>query len=143
MHQYVNDERTERGLDALAFDADLRTIARSHSEDMATRGYFSHVSPEGDDFSDRYERAGYECRAPTGDGTYLTGGETIAQTWYDTPVSGGVQYTTEAELARGIVDQWMNSSGHRSNILADAWRNEGIGIYVTDEGKVYATQNFC
>ena len=37
----------------------------------------------------------------------------------------------------------MNSSGHRSNILADAWRNEGIGIYVTDEGKVYATQNFC
>jgi uncharacterized protein YkwD len=110
---------------------------------MADREYFSHVSPDGDDFSDRYQQFGYQCRAPTGDGTYLTGGENIAQTWYDTPIRGGVQYTTEAELARGLVNQWMNSSGHRENVLADAWRNEGVGISVTDEGKVYATQNFC
>ena len=37
----------------------------------------------------------------------------------------------------------MNSDGHRENVLASRWNSEGIGIYVTDENKVYATQNFC
>ncbi|WP_435159408.1 CAP domain-containing protein [Haladaptatus sp. DFWS20] len=146
IHQFVNEERTSRGLDAISFDTELRDIARSHSEDMATRGYFSHTSPEGENFADRYDQAGYTCRAPTSDGSYLTGGENIAQTWYDTPINNGdgtVRYTTERELARGIVDQWMNSQGHRENILTDAWQNEGVGIYVTEDGKVYATQNFC
>ncbi len=113
---------------------------------MATRGYFSHASPEGENFADRYERSGYTCRAPTGDGSYLTGGENIAQTWYDTAVTtdgGTVRHTTERELARGIVNQWMNSQGHRENVLTPAWRNDGIGIYVAEKGKVYATQNFC
>jgi uncharacterized protein YkwD len=113
---------------------------------MATRGYFSHTSPEGETFADRYEAFGYDCRAPTDGGGYLTGGENIAQTWYDTPVrtdGGTVEYTTEEELARGIVTQWMNSPGHRDNILTAAWQNEGIGVYVTDDGKVYVTQNFC
>lgn len=113
---------------------------------MATRGYFSHTSPDGGTFADRYERFDYTCRAPTGDGSYLTGGENIAQTWYDTRVGTGegtVRYTTADELARGIVTQWMNSQGHRENILTPEWRNEGIGIVVTEDGKVYATQNFC
>ncbi|SIQ68338.1 Uncharacterized conserved protein YkwD, contains CAP (CSP/antigen 5/PR1) domain [Haladaptatus litoreus] len=146
VHQFVNEERTERGLNAISFDTELRDIARGHSEDMATRNYFSHTSPEGENFADRYEQAGYTCRASTGDGSYLTGGENIAQTWYDTPINSGdgtVRYTTERELARGIVDQWMNSQGHRENILTDSWQNEGIGIYVTEDGQVYATQNFC
>ncbi|WP_049971850.1 CAP domain-containing protein [Haladaptatus cibarius] len=146
VHQFVNEERTERGLNAISFDTELRDIARGHSEDMATRNYFSHTSPEGENFADRYEQAGYICQASTGDGSYLTGGENIAQTWYDTPINSGdetVRYTTERELARGIVDQWMNSQGHRENILTDSWQNEGIGIYVTEDGQVYATQNFC
>ncbi|MFC6765177.1 CAP domain-containing protein [Natrinema soli] len=142
IHEAVNEERTARGLEPLSFDTELRDIARGHSEDMAERGYFSHVDPEGNDFADRYDAAGYECRA-----NGYTGGENIAQTWYDTPVrtDGGetVQYETERELANGIVDQWMNSSGHRENILATQWENEGIGVYVTDDGRVYATQNFC
>ncbi|WP_266074776.1 CAP domain-containing protein [Haladaptatus caseinilyticus] len=146
VHQFVNEERTERGLDPISFDTELRDIARSHSADMAARSYFSHTSPEGDNFVDRYEQAGYTCRAPTGDGSSLPGGENIAQTWYDRSINtddGTVRYTTERELARGLVNQWMNSQGHRENILTDAWQNEGIGIYVTDDGKVYATQNFC
>ncbi|MFH5797331.1 CAP domain-containing protein [Haladaptatus sp. CMAA 1911] len=146
VHTYVNEERSNRGLEPLAFSTDLREIARYHSEDMATRNYFSHTSPEGENFADRYDRFDHTCRASAGDGRYLTGGENIAQTWYDvrvTTADGTVRYTTEDELARAIVTQWMNSQGHRENILTPEWRNEGIGIVVTDEGKVYATQNFC
>lgn len=147
MHEYVNEERTQRGLNALDFDEDLREIARYHSEDMAQRGYFSHTDPEGNNFADRYDRFNYTCRVPTDGNTYYTGGENIAYTYYETNVrldSGEiVHYDTESELARGIVNQWMNSTGHRENLLADYWQNEGIGIYVTDDNKVYATQNFC
>ncbi|MHC3439583.1 CAP domain-containing protein [Natrialbaceae archaeon A-gly3] len=147
VHEAVNEERTDRGLEALAFDDELREIARAHSEDMAERGYFAHDDPEGNSFADRYEEHGYECRAYTDDGYYYTGGENIAYTYFDQPVrtSSGeiVEHTTERELANGIVDQWMNSDGHRENILAEYWNNEGIGIAVTDDNRVYATQNFC
>ncbi|WP_436347276.1 CAP domain-containing protein [Natronorubrum sp. FCH18a] len=141
VHEAVNEERAARGLEELEFDTELRDIARAHSEDMAERGYFSHVDPEGNDFSDRYDDAGYECNA-----NGYTGGENIAQTWYDTPVStddGTVQYEDEQELGYGIVDQWMNSPDHRDNILAEQWENEGIGVHITDDDQVYVTQNFC
>ena len=142
VHEAVNEERAERGLDELAFDTELRDIARDHSQDMAERGYFAHVDPDGNDVTDRYEAAGYECSV---DG--YTGGENIAQTWYDTPVrtDGGdaVQYETERELAEGIVTQWMNSPDHRENLLAPYWEKEGIGVYVTDDDRVFVTQNFC
>ncbi|MDS0478498.1 CAP domain-containing protein [Natrinema sp. 1APR25-10V2] len=146
IHDAVNEERTARGLKKLQFDAELRDIAREHSRDMAERGYFSHTDPEGDNFADRYAEAGYECRVGGSGGTYYTGGENIAQTWYDRAVrtdGGTATYTTERGLADAIVTQWMNSPGHRENILASQWEHEGIGVYVTDDGKVYATQNFC
>jgi uncharacterized protein YkwD len=146
IHYHVNQRRAERGLDPLAFDTDLREVARYHSEDMAENDYFSHTSPSGETFTDRYEAFGYDCRAATGDGTYYTGAENIAYTYYDTRVrSGGeiVRYTNADELARGIVTGWMNSEGHRENILMEAWDDEGIGVAITSGGKVYATQNFC
>lgn len=146
VHEYVNERRAEHGLSKLDFDSDLREIARYHSKDMAGNDYFAHTSPDGETWSDRYEKFGYTCRADAGDGTYYTGGENIAYTYYDRDVrtnSGTVRYTNADELARGIVRGWMNSEGHRENILMDVWDDEGIGIYVTSEGKVYATQNFC
>ncbi|MDQ2049898.1 CAP domain-containing protein [Natronolimnohabitans sp. A-GB9] len=147
VHQAVNEERTDRGLEALEFDDDLQEIARAHSEDMAERGYFAHVDPDGNTFEDRYAAHGYECRAYTGDGSYYTGGENLAMTYVNQPVQTDtgavVEYTDERELADGIVDQWMNSDGHRENLLAEHWNNEGIGIHVTEDDEVYATQNFC
>jgi len=146
VHDHINDQRAEHGLDTLAFDEDLREIARYHSSDMAENDYFSHESPSGESRSDRYEKFDYDCRADAGDGRYYTGGENIAYTYYDTDVTtdwGTVRYTTADELAEGIVRGWMNSEGHRENILTAAWNNEGIGLHVTSEGKVYATQNFC
>jgi uncharacterized protein YkwD len=146
VHHHVNQRRADHGLAELEFDTDLREIARYHSEDMATNDYFSHTSPSGETMSDRYDEFGYDCRADAGDGTYYTGSENIAYTYYDRRVQtddGVVRYTNADELAQGIVTGWMNSRGHRENILTEAWDDEGIGIVVTGEGKVYATQNFC
>lgn len=113
---------------------------------MAQNEYFSHTSPTGETRSDRYEKFGYDCRTDAGDGTYYTGAENIAYTYYDqnvTTENGTVRYTTADELARGLVRRWMNSAGHRENILTEAWDDEEIGVYVTSVGTVYATQNFC
>lgn len=148
IHRLINKERTERGLSKLAYDDDLGEIAKSHSKDMATNGFFSHTSPTTGEFDDRYRSAGYTCKVRISENQYATGGENIAQTWYKVSLqtSGDDFLTSEKEVAAFIVSQWMKSPGHRKNILRPYWENEGIGIYTIekDEGlAVYATQNFC
>lgn len=138
IHQYVNRERTERGLPPLSFDRELRDIARYHSRDMGVNGYFAHGSPGGETFADRYERFGYNCRVSTGGNRYLTGAENIA---YRT----GYRHN-ENTIAQRFVSGWMDSPTHRKNILTEHWNNEGIGVYVSQsDGRrtIYATQNFC
>jgi len=146
VHQYINQERQEQGLATLGHEQQLRYIAKNHSEDMANRSYFSHEDLSGDGFSDRYSEAGYNCEVEISQNRYATGGENIAQTWYRKQIDmggSGRYYDSADELARGIVTQWMNSPGHRENILRDYWQSEGIGIEITESGKVFATQNFC
>jgi uncharacterized protein YkwD len=139
IHVYVNEERTERGLAPLEFDAALRDIARNHSAGMARENYFAHVAPSGTDPGDRYRNADYYC---------LRGaGENIAYTYFDRRVRADdgsvVRYRTAEELARGVVSQWMNSTGHRENILSENWEHEGIGVYYAENGRIFATENFC
>lgn len=149
VHQYINEERTERGLEPLQFDTELREVARYYSGRMAREGFFAHTAPDGDTLADRYDRFGYDCRVAVGDGRVATGGENLAYTFYEAPVrteSGVEVYDSERELARGIVDGWMNSTGHRENLLRPYWEREGIGVYaIEEEGRlrVYATQHFC
>ena len=149
VHERINDVRENHGLPPLRFDTELRGPARYHSREMAKNGYFAHESPSGETVRDRYERFDYECRVPTSGGRYATGGENIALTWYEEPVrtdNGTAYYSSVDGLAEGAVRQWMNSPGHRENLLREFWRNEAIGVAVTDvDGKtaVYLTQNFC
>jgi uncharacterized protein YkwD len=149
IHQYINQERTERGLEPVEFDSELREVARYYSARMAREEFFSHTAPDGGTLADRYDRFEYDCRVATGNGRITTGGENLAYTYYETRVrtDGGVEvYDTERELARGIVDGWMNSTGHRKNLLRPYWEAEGIGVYaIEDDGRlrVYATQHFC
>jgi len=150
IHYYVNQERSEEGLPPLSFDRELQEIARGHSRDMAEEEYFSHISLDGVAVEGRYENAGYDCEIHTETRgrtrIYQTGGENIAQSYWQTQIatqSGEtVFFDTNDGIARGIVNQWMNSSGHRENLLQEYWRNEGIGVY-KDGDAVYATQNFC
>jgi uncharacterized protein YkwD len=107
----LNAERRSRGLQTLRPNSTLRSAALEHSRDMVARRYFSHVSPSGDGFADRVRRAGYG----SGAGAW-TAGENLA--WG----------TGTRAQAREIVQAWMDSPGHRANILNPRFREIGLGI---------------
>ena len=150
VHQRVNVERARAGLAPLAWQAGLVGAARGHSLDMARREYFSHTAPDGGTFSSRYAAAGFKCMVPIGPSRFATGGENLAQTHLfaghqvaedrsRTPFG----WRTTAEIADRIVQGWMESPGHRENILRAYWRSHAIGVAFDPSGKVFATQNFC
>jgi uncharacterized protein YkwD len=106
---------------------------------MAQQGFFAHESPSGETFQDRYDQFGYNCRVPTGDGRYATGGENIWMMTASTEPSADV-------IASNAVRGWMESPSHRRNILRPYWDDMGIGVYILETGgrvEIYATQNFC
>jgi uncharacterized protein YkwD len=147
VHLLINKERQAKGLSPLTWNSALSGIARKHSQDMAKRNFFSHQSPEGSGFSERYQQGSYSCEVPQGN-TIYTGGENIFQNnLYDRVRYSGRQVTYDwnsmRALAESTVQGWMKSPGHRKNILTPFWRSEGIGIAVSADDKVYITQNFC
>ena len=147
IHVLINEERRKHGLSALTGNDALSRIARKHSSDMAKRNYFSHYSPEGHDFSYRYKQEGYSCAIPVNERIYL-GAENIFQNnLYDRVVFiddvAHYEWNSMAKIAETTVQGWMNSPGHRKNILTPHWKNEGIGVVVSPDDKVYITQNFC
>lgn len=125
IHEYVNEQRRNSGLDPLEQNDDLARVAHYHSADMAEEDYFAHTSPDGESLEDRYNRFGIGC----------AGGENI----FKLTASFGV---SPDSVARQAVDSWMGSPGHRENILRSRFTDEGIGV-VYDGSTVYVTQNFC
>lgn len=116
----TNKERTQRGLKPLSTDTKLAVIARKHSVDMQSKDYFEHESPSGCDPECRIDNAGYEWQSY---------GENIQ--W----MSG---YHLSVQLmAEMIVDGWMNSPGHRVNILNPEFTHVGVGV--SAEGDEYYT----
>ncbi len=150
IHELVNVERSKKGLNTLSWCEDLANIARYHSKDMATRNYFNHVSPEGEDFSARYQKFGYRCENRVGNMVYR-GGENlflnnlVKSYTYDKDTGEVIDYRFNSieEIAQSSVAGWMNSPGHRENILMPYFKKEGIGISITEDGKIYITENFC
>lgn len=133
----VNQQRIEAGVTPVEADPELAAVARNHSEDMAQRGYYAHETPEGIGPSERVRRAGVACTAV---------GENIAASWYGTAFEsdeGVDEHTTPEELANGLVDQWRGSLSHHNNMLDPHWETTGVGIRVTGENEVIATQLFC
>jgi uncharacterized protein YkwD len=115
-----NQIRVAAGLPALKDNAKLRKAALGQSNDMVVNGYFDHTSLDGDTFVDRIIGAGYAKR---NDGWTL--GENLA--WG----------TGDLSTAQGVMDAWMNSAGHKANILKKAYREVGVGIRLgvpSDEG---------
>ncbi len=107
----INQERRARGLRGLRMSRTLSRPAQRHSADMAARRYFSHTSPSGTTMGARIARSGY-----TRGGRAYVIGENIA--W------GTGTISTPASIVRS----WMNSPGHRANILAPRYREVGIGV---------------
>ena len=153
IHELINGERVNRGVPELLWDEEIAVIARDHSEDMATNDYFRHDNLRGESPTDRGNRAGYPCHKSLGGGAFSYGlGENIWRGWeYSsyTYGAGGTQYDwmSQNQLARAAVSSWMNSTGHRENILDPQYDKTAIGVgFGTAGGKdhaVYLTQNFC
>lgn len=148
IHQEVNAARAQQGLPPLSWQAALADIARGHSRDMAAQDYFAHTSPAGKSMRDRYTQAGYECAQRVGSEIHL-GAENIAMhTLYRQVVIGSngqrdYEWLDDAALARKVVAGWMESAGHRRNILSPTWQHEGIGLAFNAAFEVLITQNFC
>ena len=149
VHEFTNQERVKHGLSELSFDSEIVEIARGHSLDMAVREYFAHETPEGLTPSDRADQKGYSCQKLVGLLIYSGIAENIFQghlfdSYYTiNGVITSYEWNTEEEIAKATVDGWMNSPGHRENILTDIFDREGIGVEITNDHKVYVTQNFC
>jgi uncharacterized protein YkwD len=111
----VNTQRAKAGCEPLVVDPRLEQAAEEHSTDMAERNYFNHTTPEGLTFRDRIQSAGY------------------------------ANPQTAENIARGqrnaeqVMDGWMNSPGHRANILNCDLSRVGVGL---DEDGMYWTQDF-
>lgn len=150
IHERVNEVRARNGLKPLAWNGPLVAIAQGHSRDMQARSYFAHVSPSGEDFSQRYQRGGFVCRVPAGANRFLTGGENLAmvhqvgqwQVWEDGRREPDQIHSLE-QLAEQTVTGWWNSPPHRQNLLRPEWQTEAIGVIVGADGTVWVTQNFC
>lgn len=149
VHEFTNQERLNHGLSQLEFDPKIRQIARGHSHDMASRNYFAHETPEGLSPTDRADQLDYSCQKMVGLLIYTGIAENIFQGHlYDSyyTVNGVItsyDWISEEEIAKITVDGWMNSPGHRENILTEIFDREGIGVKITPDHKVYVTQNFC
>jgi len=148
IHELINKERRKQGLQPLRLDEKLSIIARKHSKDMAENDYFSHTNLRGKSSTDRGIKEGYYCRKDFG--SYYTEGlaENIFQNWlYDSiTYYDGIpihNWNTMEDLAQSTVQGWMESPGHKNNILNPSFDREGIGVAIADSGKVYITQDFC
>ncbi|MEU2118463.1 CAP domain-containing protein [Streptomyces sp. NPDC016459] len=113
----VNAERGNAGCAPLRADRHLRTAAQRHADDMSARDYYSHDSPDGRDGGDRMSDAGYAWSA-----------------WAEN-IHRGPRTPAQA------MGDWMDSSGHRANILNCSFKDIGVGVALTADGP-YWVQNF-
>ena len=116
----TNAERAKAGCGPLTVNATLTAVAQAHSQDMATNNYFDHNSQDGRTPFDRMTAAGYR---------YSTAAENIA---------------AGQRTPQDVMTAWMNSPGHRANILNCALKQIGVG-YATGSSSqygVYWTQDF-
>ncbi len=107
-----NQARTSRGLQALCVHPLLTRAARSHSQEMINKDYFAHESFNGETDRQRVERFGYTFSGFS----FWKFGENI---YWGSGTSG---------TPRSAFAWWMDSSGHKANILDPAFRQIGIGV---------------
>jgi len=111
--QLVNQERVSRGLAPYMWNSQLAVASQRHAQDMVAQDYFSHTSLDGRDFGDRADDANYDG-SPRGENIAAGQGS-----------------------AEAVMQSWMNSAGHRDNILSTSSNEIGIGLH-----ELHWVQNF-
>lgn len=113
----MNADRNANGLPSLRVDSRLVSLAENYAQDMINRKFFSHYNPEGLSPFDRMKQAGI---------SYSYAGENLA-------------INTNVDAAEKA---FMNSSGHRANILNSHYTDIGIGVRYDSKGSAYVVQEF-
>ena len=146
VHDRVNSARAAHGLQSVARDRGIDTLAYGHAADMGMRGYYSHNSPEGITPMDRGLAAGHTCHRS--DRSYGIA-ENIASSYTYTSIVSlwwMPKYNwqdSEDALAADLMEMWLASPGHRQNILNPYHNSVGVGVFIGDDESVLAVQNFC
>jgi uncharacterized protein YkwD len=126
--ELVNKSRAEHNLPPLRLEAKLSLAAQFHADDMLRRDYYAHNSPEGRSVSDRYQSFG-------GSRWVLTA-ENIAK-------CEGCKPPLSEAYVRQMRERWMQSPGHRANILRNGLDRFGYGIVIDETERFYAVQTFA
>lgn len=143
IHERVNEIRERNDLDLLDYDDELAAIAAAHSADMVARGYFSPVSPDGNDFRTRYDAAAYNCTIRSEFFVY-DGAENRAQISIASQLASDLSENEKLfQIAKKVVDYWQAAPGYEDELLAPHWKHHGIGVERTADDVLYVTQNFC
>ncbi len=117
--ELTNAERARAGLPALRWNAQLTQAAQAHSEDQARRNTLTHYGPNGESPGDRIDLTGYQWRS-----------------WAENAAMG-------YRSAESVMAGWMNSPGHRANILRANVTEIGLGLAESSHGVPYWTQVFA
>lgn len=120
--QAVNKERADKKLGPLVFENKLLTIAREHSVNMATANILAHEL-KGSTLDTRVDKIGYN---------YTQIAENVAM----------IDKNTKTNIAITVVKMWMNSTGHRENILTPGHKEAGVGLSQAANGDMYFTMVF-
>ncbi|MET8993966.1 CAP domain-containing protein [Amycolatopsis sp. NPDC004169] len=99
----VNDERAKAGCEPLTEESHVTKAAQDFSDKMSDENFFSHTSPDGTTFDQRIKQAGY-------------------------PKPGAENIARGQTSAAQVMDSWMNSEGHRANILNCSLKKIGVGL---------------
>jgi len=122
IYERVNEERLKHNLPRLEWASDVAEVARRHSEDMALKEYFAHENKEGEIVGERLEKAGI---------VFTVSAENL------------FKCENYPDIVEESVIGWMQSPGHRENILNDQVEETGVGVYkVVGKNEYYITQNF-
>ena len=114
----VNKERSKQALSPLKLNWELSRVAKYKSQDMASKNYFSHTSPTYGSPFDMMKKFGI---------SYKSAGENIA---------------AGQKTPQEVMNAWMNSSGHRANILSSSFTELGVGKATGGSYGIYWTQMF-
>ena len=114
-----NIQRAEAGAAALVADATLTAVAEDYARTMATQGFIGHTDPEGNSVGDRVSNAGYEWIA-------------LAENLAYGPCT-----------AERAIEGWMDSEGHRTNLLNPVYFETGVGVYRGGAYGMYWVQVFA
>ncbi|MCB1023416.1 MAG: CAP domain-containing protein [Acidobacteria bacterium] len=118
----VNEVRKKEKLRIVEWDPVLWKMAEYYSRKMAEEGFFDHLDPDGNSVADRAKQFKVRNWTKIGENLFYADG-------FITPTG---------EAVRG----WMNSEGHRENMLDRDWTHSAIGVYETRGRKTYITQLF-